>query len=249
MRAGAARSRSCSASSANAPAARPDRPRRASRPSAATRRARARCLRKDARRRAGRYVACALGVRVGERGIAAVIFGRAVRVEHLQLARACREPPVQVLVGRRLDVVHHVRPVFRVLTEPLVELAPETAGDVRDDPVERFAALLVEVEIVVDQSPEESSGLRAAVGVHGAESVGRRVALARGPALEPGGAVAQRGDPEPDHRRADRGIGDLVQAALLEAALEPDVARIRDDRAGRAREAHRPRSIRSHLVG
>src|SRR5258706_11374365 len=121
----------------------------------------------DARRRPGRDIARTLGVRMGERGVAPVIFGRAVRVENLQGASARREPPVQVLVGGGLDVVHHVRPVLRVLAEPLVELAAETAGDVRDDPVERFAAVLVEIQIVVDERAQQTSGLRAPIRVHG----------------------------------------------------------------------------------
>ena len=138
---------------------------------------------------------------------------------------------MQVLVGGGLDVVHHVWPVLGILTEPLVELAAETTGDVRDDPVERLAAVLVEVQIVVDERAQQTSGLRAAIRVHVPENVRRGVSFACRPVFEPGGAVAQRGDAEPHDRRADRRIGHLVQAPLLEPALEPDVACVGDDRA------------------
>jgi hypothetical protein len=47
--------------------------------------------------------------------------------------------------------------------------------------------------------------------------------------LEPGHAVAQRRHREAEHRRAHRGVRDLVQAALLEAAVEVDARRIGDD--------------------
>jgi hypothetical protein len=50
--------------------------------------------------------------------------------------------------------------------------------------------------------------------------------LRRGAVLEPGDRVAQRDDAEPHHRRARRRVGHAVEPALLEAAVEPDVARV-----------------------
>ena len=53
------------------------------------------------------------------------------------------------------EVSHHLRAVLRVLAEALVELAPQTARHIGDDAVQRLAALLVEVEVVVDVGAEE----------------------------------------------------------------------------------------------
>src|SRR4030095_3496214 len=171
-------------------------------------------------------------IRMRERGIAAVVLGRAVRVEHLQRAPARGDPAVQLFGGRRRDRVHHVRPVLGVLPEPLVELAAEPTGDVRDDAVERFPALLVDVEIVVDERAEQPAGLRAPVGVRVAESAWHRVALLRGPVLEPRDRVTEGRDAEPYYRGAHGGVDHLIEAALLEPAVEPDVPRIWKDPAG-----------------
>ena len=94
----------------------------------------------------------AVGVGVEERGVAAVVLGRGVRVEGAQPAPARVEPGVERvlhagvgiaagLVGEREEVRHHVVAVLRVLPEALVELAPHPARDVGDDPVEGLAPL------------------------------------------------------------------------------------------------------------
>ena len=88
-----------------------------------------------------------------------MVFRRAVRVEDAQRAPARGEPALELLGGRRDDAIHHVRPVLGVLAEPLVELAAEPAGDVGDGAVERLAAVLVPVQVVVDQRPQEPAGL------------------------------------------------------------------------------------------
>src|SRR2546428_9745013 len=131
-----------------------------------------------------------------------------------------------------MNVVHHVRPVLGVLPEPLVELTAKPAGDVRDDSVERLPTLLVEVEVVVDQRPEQPPGLRSTVGVRVTDGRRRRIPLARRPVLEPGDRVTERRDAEPEYRRADRGVGHLVEPPLLEPAVDPDVARVGHDAAG-----------------
>ena len=169
-----------------------------------------------------------------------MVLGRGVGVEDAQPAAAGVEARVQRvlgaglrirggLVGEREEVRHHVVAVLRVLAEALVELAPHAAGHVGDDAVEGLAPLLVQVEVLVDQRAQQPPGLRAAVGVGPPQAAGRRVALGRAPVLEPGDRLAERGHREALHRRALRGVRHLVEPALLEAALEMDVARVRDD--------------------
>ena len=178
-----------------------------------------------------------------------MVLGRGVRVVHAQPAAAGVEPRVQGvlgagvrihrgLVGEREEVRHHVVAVLRVLAEALVELAAHAAGHVGEHAVEGLAALLVQVQVLVDQGPEQPPGLGAAVGVGPAEAAGRRVALGRAAVLEPGHRLAERGHREPLHRRALRGVGHLVEPPLLEAAVEVDVPGVRDDASAlAAREA------------
>ncbi|PYM49581.1 MAG: hypothetical protein DME16_08635 [Candidatus Rokuibacteriota bacterium] len=120
----------------------------------------------DARVRAVRDVAHAVSARVDQRGVAAVVFGGGVRVHDLERAPPRVEPAMQGVRLARLrillrhiregkEVSHHLRAVLRVLAEALVELAPQTARHIGDDAVQRLAALLVEVEVVVDVGAEE----------------------------------------------------------------------------------------------
>ena len=194
----------------------------------------------DAGVRAGNRVALAVGIGVDQRGVAAVVLGGGVGVEDAQPAAAGVEARVQRvlgaglrirrgLVGEREEVRHHVVAVLRVLAEALVELAPHAAGHVGDDAVEGLAPLLVQVEVLVDQRAQQPPGLRAAVGIGPPQAAGRRVALGRAGVLEPSDRVAEHGHREALHRRALRGVRHLVEPALLEAALEMDVAGVRDD--------------------
>src|SRR5262249_6575661 len=50
--------------------------------------------------------------------------------------------------------------------------------------------------------------------------------------LQPGRRVAERGHGEAQHRRADRGVRDLVEGARLEAALEVNMSRVRQYASG-----------------
>ena len=194
----------------------------------------------DADAGAVRGVLPAVGVRVDERGVAPVILRRRVRVEGAETAPARVEPRMERilhagvriapgLVREREEVRHHVVAVLRVLPEALVELAPHPARHVGDDPVDGLAPVLVEIQILVGERAQQAAGLRAPIGVGPAQASRRRMARGRVAVLEPGHAVAQRGHGEAEHRRAHRGVGDLVQAALLEAAVEVDVRRVRDD--------------------
>ena len=51
----------------------------------------------------------------------------------------------------------------------------------------------------------------------------------RRPVLEPGRALPEGCNAEPANRGADGGVRDLVDPALLEAAVEMDVTRVRHD--------------------
>ncbi|HAL47582.1 MAG: hypothetical protein CL694_08455 [Chloroflexi bacterium] len=59
----------------------------------------------------------------------------------------------------REELVEHVVAVFGVLAESLVELTAHATRDVRDEPVERFPALFVEVEVVVHIGAQIPTGL------------------------------------------------------------------------------------------
>ena len=124
----------------------------------------------DARERSRRDVATAVGVGVDERGVAAVVLGRGVGVKDLQPAPPCVEAPVERVggaghrigrghVGRREHVRHHLGSVLGVLAEALVELPAHAARHVGDDPVERLAPVLVDVQIPVDQRAQEAPRL------------------------------------------------------------------------------------------
>ena len=71
--------------------------------------------------------------------------------------------------------------------------------------------------------------MRSPVRVDVPKGAGSRMVFAGRPVLEPRRALAQRRDPEPANRCADRGVRDLVDPALLEAAVEMDVTRVRHD--------------------
>src|SRR5262249_9090575 len=116
-----------------------------------------------------------------------------------------------------------------VLPEALVELAAHTACDVRDDPVQCFSALLIDVQILVHERAKEPARLRAPVRIGPAKGARRRMPVARRTVLQPGYRIAERGHREPQHRRPFRGVRDLIQTTLLEAALEMDVGRIGND--------------------
>ena len=96
-------------------------------------------------------------------------------------------------------------------------------------PSMRLAPVLVEIQILVGERAQQAPGLRAPVGIGPAQAPRRRMARGRVAVLEPGHAVAQRGHGEAEHRRAHRGVRDLVQAALLEAAVEVDARGVGDD--------------------
>ena len=197
----------------------------------------------DAHARAVRDVVASIGIGVDERGVAAVVLGRRVRVDDAEPAPARIEAGVKRvlhtrvrvgggLVGEGEEVSHHVVAVLRVLPEALVELAAHAARDVGDDPVQRLPPLLVEVEVLVDQGAQQAPRLGAAIGVRPAHHARRRMALGAASVLEPGHRLAERGHGEALHGRAHRRVGDLVEPPLLEAALEVDVACVRRDAAG-----------------
>src|SRR5258705_465692 len=119
-------------------------------------------------------VARPAGIGVDERRVAAVVLRGGIGVHHLEAGGR--------LDLERLEVAHRPRPVLAVLAEALVELAAHAAGDVGDDAVERLVLLLVVIQAVVDQRPQQASRLRAPVRVRPAHAH-RRLA-----ALEPRGA-------------------------------------------------------------
>ena len=185
----------------------------------------------------------AVGVRVDERGVAPVILRRGIGVEGAEPAPARVEPRMERvlhagvriapgLVGEREEVRHHVVPVLRVLPEALVELAPHPARHIGDDPVDGLAPVLVEIQILVGERAQQAPGLRAPIGIGPVQAPRRRMPRGRVAVLEPGHAVAQRGHGEAEHRRAHRGVRDLVQAAFLEAAVEVNARRIGNDAPG-----------------
>src|SRR5215470_9031654 len=161
-------------------------------------------------------IARARGIGVDQRRVAAVILEARVRVKRLE--------PSARLDLERLEAIHHLRPVLGVLPEPLVELSQHGSRHVGDDAVERATATLVHVQIVMDHGAQEAARLRAAIGVGVAERPRRGIALGRAPVLEPGDAIAQRGHAEAEHAGAHSRVGELIDASLLEAALEIHVA-------------------------
>src|ERR671930_460475 len=52
---------------------------------------------------------------------------------------------------------------------------------------------------------------------------GERIGRGCTAVLEPRDAIAQRGDSQSAHGRTNRGVGDLIDTALPEAAIEPDM--------------------------
>src|SRR5215469_14240881 len=81
----------------------------------------------------------------------------------------------------------------------------------------------------MDHGAQESARLRAAIRVGMADRPRRGIALGRAPVLEPGDAIAQRGHAEAEHAGAHSRVGELIDASLLEAALEIHVAGVGDD--------------------
>lgn len=99
-----------------------------------------------------------------------MVLGGRVRVHHLQPTVARVQPGVQStgpsgqrialrLVSEGKEVGHGVGTVLRILAEALVELPSHAAHDIRDDPVERVLPVLVDVEVVVDESAQQPAGL------------------------------------------------------------------------------------------
>ena len=86
----------------------------------------------------------------------------------------------------------------------------------------RVANHVVRLEKAVDVGAEPTARLGAAVGVGVADNDRRRDGI--GAVLEPGDAVAEGGEAEAEDGRRGRGVDELVEAALLEALVEADVA-------------------------
>ena len=180
----------------------------------------------DAHARTVLDVARPAGIGVDQRCIAAVVLRGGVGVHHLEAGRR--------LDLERLEVGHRPGPVLAVLAEALVELAAHAAGDVGDDAIERLVVLLVLIQAVVNERAQQASRLRAPVRVRPAHAH-RRLAV-----LQPRGAVAQRDEAEADHLRTGGRVGEVIEPAPGEAAVQGDVARIgRDAAVVHARELPR----------
>ncbi|PYM71546.1 MAG: hypothetical protein DME10_16005, partial [Candidatus Rokuibacteriota bacterium] len=81
-----------------------------------------------------------------------------------------------------------------------------------------------------------------------AEAPGRRMAVAGRAVLDPRGRLAEGGGTESHDGRPERGVGDTVEPAFLESAVERDVSGVRSEAPALARDENR-RGVRLVLHG
>src|SRR4029450_5561218 len=94
---------------------------------------------------------------------------------------------------------------------------PPRAGNMRHRAVEHLAIALVGVETLVEESAQETSALRGAVGNRIAHAAHFAAIV-----LQPRREIAHRDKPETRYGRVRDAIGDLIRLPRLETAIERD---------------------------